>query len=595
MAAPQPEYSPEELHELLTGVMPEIPGYRVLRLLGRGGMAYVYLGIQESLDRQVAIKVIQPEALRDEVSKLRFEREAQIIAKLQHPCIVGIYEIGRTEHGLLYYVLPYLSRGHLGQRDLRNDQHGIVEVLRALLWALDYAHGRGVVHRDVKAENVLFDNADRPLLTDFGIALSRRDRSRVTGHGLAIGSVAHMAPEQARGESVDGRADLYSLGVLTFEMLTGELPFQSPDPLGLALMHATDPIPRLPPQLAHWQALIDRAMAKRPEDRFADAREMMLALDEVEARLTRLGVAPSPTALARQSWQALGNWARAVRERSQPAAAPPPRPPPVTARLRAAAAALPVRLAGLGDRLRQGRSSAAAWLRALAGHGRAAQLGAGLVVLLLAGLALRALWPFADQGNGAPPAAPPAVRAAPAALELAAPAPPAAPALPVAGRPAADGEAAGGVEAAQTDDGSASVEAAAEPEAEPDPLADLPADARMLAFAEAQIRRHRLTQPPGGNAYESLLAAEALAADAQRLRQLGLAWLEAATPYIVGAIERGDDDTASKLLERGRELATPLAAGGGRAGRPARGDRGAAAGRSWRAASRPATSPPCVR
>jgi serine/threonine-protein kinase PpkA len=128
-----PELSPDELTELLSGLTPEIPDCRVLRLIGRGGMSFVYLGVQESLERQVAIKVIAPRALKDEVSKARFEREARTIAKLQHPCIVGIYAVGRSEQGLLYYVLPYLAKGHLGQRDLTRDDGAVVEVVRALL------------------------------------------------------------------------------------------------------------------------------------------------------------------------------------------------------------------------------------------------------------------------------------------------------------------------------------------------------------------------------------------------------------------------------------------------------------------------------
>lgn len=289
MAASDEQLSPEELNDLLSSFMPEIPGYRVLRRIGRGGMSYVYLGVQESLDRQVAIKVMAPEALTDEISKQRFEQEARTIAKLEHPCIVGIYEVGRTEQGLLFYVLPYLAKGHLGQRDFSRDEGRVVEVLRALLSALEYAHARGIVHRDVKAENVLFDNADRPLLTDFGIALSKRDSTRITTTGLAVGSGGYMAPEQARGEAVDGRADLYSVGVLTYELLTGRLPFQHPDALALALMHAQDPVPRLPPEKKHWQAFIDRAMAKSPDHRFRNAQQMYAALNDIEASIRRSG------------------------------------------------------------------------------------------------------------------------------------------------------------------------------------------------------------------------------------------------------------------------------------------------------------------
>ncbi|MCX7033424.1 MAG: bifunctional serine/threonine-protein kinase/formylglycine-generating enzyme family protein [Arenimonas sp.] len=275
------ELSPEELTALLSSYMPEIPGYRVLRRIGKGGMSQVYLGVQESLDRQVAVKVMSPAALTDEISKQRFEHEARTIAKLEHPCIVGIHEVGRTRQGLLYYVLPYLAKGHLGQRDFTQDEDRAIEVLRSLLSALEYAHARGIVHRDVKAENVLFDNADRPLLTDFGIALSKRDQTRITTAGLAVGSGGYMAPEQARGEVVDGRADLYSVGVLAYELLMGRLPYQASDPLALALMHAQDPVPRLPPEKKHWQPFLDRAMAKSPDNRYRNAQQMLGALNQI--------------------------------------------------------------------------------------------------------------------------------------------------------------------------------------------------------------------------------------------------------------------------------------------------------------------------
>ncbi len=301
------ELSPEELSTLLGSYMPDIPGYRVIRRIGKGGMSYVYLGVQVSLDRQVAIKVMSPEALTDEKSKQRFEQEAHTIAKLEHPCIVGVHEVGRTPQGLLYYVLPYLARGHLGQRDFTNDEGRIIEVLRALLSALEYAHTRGIVHRDVKAENVLFDNADRPLLTDFGIALKRNDTSRITTAGLAIGSGGYMAPEQARGEAVDGRADLYSVGVLAYELLTGHLPFLSSDPLGLALMHAQDPIPRLPAERKHWQAFLDRSMAKSADNRFRNAQQMLGMLNQISAkeRTVSADVEPAgrlPGAVSAKSW-----------------------------------------------------------------------------------------------------------------------------------------------------------------------------------------------------------------------------------------------------------------------------------------------------
>ena len=284
--------------------LPRIAGYKLVRVLGHGGMSTVYLGEQVSLEREVAIKVMLPEALADEVSRRRFENEARTIARLEHPHIVGIYEVGRTKAGLPYYAMPYLARGHLGQRDFADDaEHGFQRVrgiLHALLAALDYAHARGVVHRDVKAENVLFDEAERPLLADFGIAL-RRFGPRVTTAGMAVGSTAYMAPEQARGEDVDARADLYAVGVLAWEMLTGKLPYVAGDALSMAVMHAQDPIPRLPRNLRHWQRFFDRALSKSPGHRFRSAQQMREALD----RVPRYGGAPL-TMLADRSRDALG-------------------------------------------------------------------------------------------------------------------------------------------------------------------------------------------------------------------------------------------------------------------------------------------------
>lgn len=260
---------------------PEIAGYRLLRILGHGGMSTVYLGQQLSLGREVAIKLMRKEALTDEIGRRRFENEARTIARLDHPHIVHIHEVGRTKEGQPYHVMPVLPRGHLGKRNLTRDESRVREILEALLSALAYAHSRGVIHRDVKAENVLFDEADRPMLTDFGIALRRGYGSRVTTAGVAVGSTAYMAPEQARGTEVDLRADLYSLGVLAWEMLVGKLPYIAEDGLSMALKHVQDPIPRLPPHLGHWQRFFDRALAKSPIERFTDAQDMLETMRRV--------------------------------------------------------------------------------------------------------------------------------------------------------------------------------------------------------------------------------------------------------------------------------------------------------------------------
>jgi tRNA A-37 threonylcarbamoyl transferase component Bud32 len=296
-------------HEHEDPDLPRIAGYRIVRVLGHGGMSTVYLAEQVSLDREVAIKVMLPEALADEVSRRRFENEARTIARLEHPHIVGIYEVGRTKAGLPYYAMPYLARGHLGQRSFADEaEHGfprVRNILHALLAALDYAHARGVVHRDVKAENVLFDEAERPLLADFGIAL-RRFGPRVTTAGMAVGSTAYMAPEQARGEDVDARADLYAVGVLAWEMLAGQLPYVAGDALSMAVMHAQDPIPRLPRSLRHWQRFFDRALAKSPGQRFRSAQQMREALD----RVPKYGGDPLTVLVdrSRAAWTSVRRW-----------------------------------------------------------------------------------------------------------------------------------------------------------------------------------------------------------------------------------------------------------------------------------------------
>jgi len=265
--------------------LPEIAGYRLLRVINHGGMSTVYLARQHALSRDVAIKVMSPQALGDEVVRRRFENEVRTIARLEHPHVVRIHEVGRTDDGLPYYAMPFMARGHLGQRDYSKSESRAVAVAETLLSVLEYAHARGVVHRDVKAENVLFDDAERPLLADFGIAL-RRDwgGARMTGMGLAVGSTAYMAPEQARGEMVDGRADLYSLGVLLWEMLTGHLPYEAGDALSMAVMHAQDPIPKLPEHLHHWQRFMNRALAKAPAQRFQDAAQMRAGMAAVAHR-----------------------------------------------------------------------------------------------------------------------------------------------------------------------------------------------------------------------------------------------------------------------------------------------------------------------
>lgn len=262
--------------------LPDIPGLRIRSELGRGGMASVFVAEQTALEREVAVKLVLPRHPSDLQQLQRLENEARALAGLQHPHIVELYDFGRTAEGGMYYVMPLLPGGDLSAWQAPVDEDRVAELLQALLDALAHAHAAGVVHRDIKPENILFDRNDRPLLADFGAAL-RRSKSRLTGEGLAIGSAGYMSPEQARGAEVDARSDLYSLGVLAFELLTGHLPFDGPDALAIAMAQVENPVPTLPAALAHWQAFLDRALAYEPAWRFASAEEMRAALDAVDA------------------------------------------------------------------------------------------------------------------------------------------------------------------------------------------------------------------------------------------------------------------------------------------------------------------------
>ena len=257
----------------------EIDGFRIVRKLGSGGTADVYLAEQRMLGRNVALKVLAAPLDSDDAA--RFENEARTIARLDHPHIVRILEVGRSADGRPYFSMPYLPNGDLAHRSDRQQTGWILATLRALLDALAYAHERGVIHRDVKPENVLFDADDTPYLVDFGIALDHDSEQRLTRSGAILGSTGYMSPEQARGQPTDGRSDLYSVGVMLYEMLTGQQPYAAKDALSMAIAHAQDPVPKLPAARIVWQDFVNHALAKKPEDRFATARDMLAELERI--------------------------------------------------------------------------------------------------------------------------------------------------------------------------------------------------------------------------------------------------------------------------------------------------------------------------
>jgi serine/threonine protein kinase len=260
----------------------KIGRYEIRAELGRGGMATVYRAFDPSFGREVAIKVLPRELLHDPEFRMRFEREARIIATLEYPAIVPVYDFGH-ENDQPYIVMRLMQGGSLADRL----KHGpiplnrTVEILNRLSGSLDRAHARSIIHRDLKPSNFLLDKEDEPYISDFGIAKLTAESS-TTARTAIIGTPAYMSPEQWYGEIPDRRCDVYSLGVITFEMLTGQLPYQANTPPAFMTKHLTEPVPRIldinPRLPAETQSIIEQAMAKSKDARFATAGEMANAL-----------------------------------------------------------------------------------------------------------------------------------------------------------------------------------------------------------------------------------------------------------------------------------------------------------------------------
>jgi len=265
----------------------EIPGYRILRQLGRGGMATVYLATQESVQRDVALKIMSPTLLADPDFGERFLREARIAAKLHHRHVVGVHDVGRVgDHH--YIAMEFLGGGAvLAEDGTPRPVTYALRVMREIASALNYAHSKGFVHRDVKPDNILMREDGSAALTDFGIARATDSSTSMTRTGTVIGTPHYMSPEQARGRTLDGRADLYSLGIVLYELLVGRVPYHADDSLAVGIMHITQPIPSLPEQFAALQPLLDRMLAKQPADRFQNGAELADAIEQVEISIAR--------------------------------------------------------------------------------------------------------------------------------------------------------------------------------------------------------------------------------------------------------------------------------------------------------------------
>jgi len=256
--------------------------FEIIEEIGRGGMATVYKARQQSINRLVALKVLPPSLLHDPGFYERFTREVEVIAELEHPHIVPIIDYGESD-GIPFIAMRYLAGGSLAaliRRAVPTPQQ-IEKPLTQLLQALDYAHFRGIIHRDLKPGNVLLDEHNNAYLTDFGIA--RVLNSSLTGSAI-IGTPAYMSPEQANGFPLDARSDIYAVGIVLFELLTGQEPFSADTPMALMLKHINQPLPsirEIRPEIPEpIEAVIVRATAKNPDDRYSSAGDVARAFSE---------------------------------------------------------------------------------------------------------------------------------------------------------------------------------------------------------------------------------------------------------------------------------------------------------------------------
>jgi len=255
--------------------------YTILEEAGRGGMATVYMAKQTSMNRNVAVKVLPPHFLHDPNFLERFQREVEVISQLEHPHILPIYDYGEAE-GVPYIAMRFLGGGSMAQMIRRGvpDLDELVRPMRQISQALDYAHGQGIIHRDLKPGNIMLDENGNAYLSDFGIA--RVMGSDLTGSAI-IGTPAYMSPEQAHGIQIDGRSDIYSLGIVLFELITGREPYQAETPMALLLKHLNEPMPPardfrdgVPDSVEH---ILEKATDKDPDNRYSSAGEMAEAFE----------------------------------------------------------------------------------------------------------------------------------------------------------------------------------------------------------------------------------------------------------------------------------------------------------------------------
>ena len=266
--------------------LPEKIGrYEVKSELGRGGMATVYRAFDPRFDREVAIKVLPREMMHDPQVRSRFEREIKMIAQLEHPSIVPVYDVGDVDEQP-YFVMRFMTGGSLSDKIAEGSIpiQDTARIIEKIAQGLSYAHRKGIIHRDLKPDNILFDENDEPFISDFGVAKLSESASNLTGSGV-IGTPAYMSPEQAQGTEIDMRSDVYGLGVIVYQMLTGQQPYSADTPMGVVVKHITDPVPEilkiLPNLPVDVDEVIKTAMAKNRDERYPNTIELAKALNTV--------------------------------------------------------------------------------------------------------------------------------------------------------------------------------------------------------------------------------------------------------------------------------------------------------------------------
>lgn len=282
-----------------------ITGYRIIKPLGQGGMATVYLALQQNLRREVALKVMAPQLAQGQGFAERFLAEAQLTARLTHPNIMIVHDVGQS--GAHYYIATeLLPGGTLKERAAQlTTLPDKLRILRGIARGLAYAHQHRVIHRDIKPVNIMFRDDVQPVITDFGIAKALDATHMMTAAGTVIGTPHYMSPEQAQGLPLDGRSDLYSLGIMFYEMLTGQVPFEAPEPLAVLMMHLQQPVPPLPPEWRSVQPVMDQLLAKAPEQRFPNAEALIEALTPLLGKAPTGRISPVAEHLTRLHDQAL--------------------------------------------------------------------------------------------------------------------------------------------------------------------------------------------------------------------------------------------------------------------------------------------------